>query len=164
VRLVRSSAVWGSEVPRAPISSKPDPRLAITAWYECAGRFQRPLTAGIRAVGPARSKRAQPRRIVACGCQLKDGSELREQLLGLSDLEQTFTILPIRRFPSSTSSRMSPGCVTDGDRTFWQWESAFHHSRAAHRGGAIIDLVASSLSDRSTRSGGRPPSAGGNQS
>jgi hypothetical protein len=59
--------------------------------------------------------------------RLKDGSELREQLLTLSDMEQTFTYClldtPIPLFNYVATVRLFP--VTDGDRTFWEWESKF---------------------------------------
>jgi hypothetical protein len=59
--------------------------------------------------------------------KLKDGSELREQLLALSDLEQTFSYClldtPMPMFNYVAHVRLLP--VTDGDRTFWQWESRF---------------------------------------
>jgi hypothetical protein len=59
--------------------------------------------------------------------RLKDGSELREQLLALSDLEQTFSYClldtPIPMFNYVAHVRLLP--VTDGDRTFWHWESRF---------------------------------------
>ena len=59
--------------------------------------------------------------------RLRDGAELREQLLALSDLEQTFsyclleTPVPLLNYVAHV--RLLP--VTDGDRTFWQWESRF---------------------------------------
>ncbi|MGX9425110.1 MULTISPECIES: SRPBCC family protein [Bradyrhizobium] len=59
--------------------------------------------------------------------KLKDGSELREQLLALSDLEQSFSYClldtPIPMFNYVAHVRLLP--VTDGDRTFWHWESRF---------------------------------------
>jgi len=59
--------------------------------------------------------------------RLQDGSELREQLLTLSDLEQTFTYClldtPVPLFNYVAHVRLFP--VTDGDRTFWEWESRF---------------------------------------
>jgi hypothetical protein len=59
--------------------------------------------------------------------KLKDGSELREQLLALSDLEQTLSYClldtPIPMFNYVAHIRLLP--VTDGDRTFWHWESRF---------------------------------------
>ncbi len=58
---------------------------------------------------------------------LKDGSELREQLLTLSDLEQTFSYClldtPVPLFNYVAHVRLMP--VTDGNRTFWSWESSF---------------------------------------
>ena len=58
---------------------------------------------------------------------LGDGSELREQLLTLSDLEQTFsyclldTPVPLLNYVAHV--RLAP--VTDGNLTFWEWESRF---------------------------------------
>ena len=56
-----------------------------------------------------------------------DKAELREQLLALSDLEQTFSYClldtPIAMFNYVAHVRLLP--VTDGDRTFWHWESRF---------------------------------------
>jgi hypothetical protein len=58
---------------------------------------------------------------------LADGSELREQLLALSDLEQSFCYClldtPIPLFNYVAHVRLLP--VTDGDRTFWHWECRF---------------------------------------
>lgn len=58
---------------------------------------------------------------------LRDGSELREQLLALSDLEMTFSYClletPIPLFNYVAHVRLLP--VTDGNRAFWQWESRF---------------------------------------
>ena len=59
--------------------------------------------------------------------RLQDGSELREKLLTLSDLETTFTYClldtPAPLFNYVAHVRLAP--VTDGDRTFWEWESRF---------------------------------------
>ena len=59
--------------------------------------------------------------------KLTDGSELREQLLALSDLEQSFSYClldtPIPLFNYVAHARLLP--VTDGDRTFWHWECRF---------------------------------------
>lgn len=59
--------------------------------------------------------------------KLADGSELREQLLTLSDIEQTFSYClldtPVPLFNYVAHVRLLP--VTDNDRTFWQWESRF---------------------------------------
>jgi len=59
--------------------------------------------------------------------RLADGSELREQLLTLSDMEQAFSYClldtPVPLFNYVAHVSLIP--VTDGDRTFWQWESRF---------------------------------------
>ncbi|MEJ2375657.1 MAG: SRPBCC family protein [Pseudolabrys sp.] len=58
---------------------------------------------------------------------LRDGSELRERLLTLSDLEQTYSYClldtPVPLFNYVAHVRLVP--VTDGDRTFWDWRSTF---------------------------------------
>jgi uncharacterized protein YndB with AHSA1/START domain len=59
--------------------------------------------------------------------RLQDGAHLREQLLALSDREyvSTYCILdstiPLYRYVATV--RLKP--VTDGDRTFWHWQSTF---------------------------------------
>lgn len=59
--------------------------------------------------------------------KLNDGSELREQLLTLSDPETTYSYClldtPIPLFNYVSHVRLLP--VTDGDMTFWQWEGRF---------------------------------------
>jgi hypothetical protein len=59
--------------------------------------------------------------------RLADGAELREQLLALSDLEQTasWCLLdtPVPLFNYVAHIRLLP--VTDGDRSFWSWETRF---------------------------------------
>ena len=59
--------------------------------------------------------------------KLADGSELREQLLTMSDLEQTFSYClldtPIPLFNYVAHVRLAP--VTDIDATFWEWEGSF---------------------------------------
>ena len=58
---------------------------------------------------------------------LKDGNRIREQLLALSDTEyrSTYCIVeatvPLQRYVATVT--LKP--VTDGDRTFWHWESTF---------------------------------------
>ena len=58
---------------------------------------------------------------------LADGSELREMLLTLSDADMAFsyclmdTPVPLLNYVAHV--RLAP--VTDGDRTFWQWECRF---------------------------------------
>lgn len=59
--------------------------------------------------------------------RLRDGSELRERLLTLSDADMAFsyclleTPIPLLNYVAHV--RLAP--VTDGDRTFWHWESRF---------------------------------------
>ena len=59
--------------------------------------------------------------------RLAQGGEMREQLLALSDLEQTasWCLLdtPVPLFNYVALIRLIP--VTDGDRTYWQWEVRF---------------------------------------
>ncbi|MEM8762047.1 MAG: SRPBCC family protein [Pseudomonadota bacterium] len=73
--------------------------------------------------------------------RLGDGSELREQLLTLSDLEQTFSYClldtPVPLFNYVAHVRLFP--VTDGDATFWEWESRFDTPKG--REGELRDLV-----------------------
>jgi hypothetical protein len=74
-------------------------------------------------------ERSQPSDRIGCVRRftLQDGSELREQLLTLSDIEMTFAYClldtPIPLFNYVAHVRLLP--VTDGDRTFWSWESSF---------------------------------------
>ena len=81
------------------------------------------------AVATSTIERAQPSDRIGCvrRFKLNDGSELREQLLALSDLEQSFSYClldtPIPMFNYVAHVRLLP--VTDGDRTFWHWESRF---------------------------------------
>ena len=59
--------------------------------------------------------------------QLADGGGLREQLLSLSDRDRTLSYcildapIPLQDYVANI--RLKP--VTDGDRTFWSWESRF---------------------------------------
>jgi hypothetical protein len=81
------------------------------------------------AVATSTIERAYPADKIGCvrRFKLKDGAELREQLLALSDLEQAFSYClldtPIPMFNYVAHVRLLP--VTDGDRTFWHWESRF---------------------------------------
>jgi len=58
---------------------------------------------------------------------LKDGQRIREQLLTLDDREHKSTYciveasVPLQRYVATVT--LKP--VTDGDRTFWHWESSF---------------------------------------
>ena len=99
------------------------------------------------AVATSTIERAHPADKIGCirRFKLKDGSELREQLLALSDLEQTFSYClldtPIPMFNYVAHVRLLP--VTDGDRTFWQWESRFT-TRAAD-GDRITHMVSEQI-------------------
>ena len=81
------------------------------------------------AVKTSAIERHLPSDLVGCvrRFQLQDGSELREQLLTLSDLEMTFsyclldTPVPLLNYVAHV--RLLP--VTDGNRTFWHWECRF---------------------------------------
>lgn len=59
--------------------------------------------------------------------KLRDGSELREQLLTLSDIEQCYSYClldtPVPLFNYVSHVNLYP--ITDGDHTFWQWKSKF---------------------------------------
>jgi len=67
----------------------------------------------------------------AVGCirnfHLKDGANIRERLLALSDVEHTFTYsilespMPVRNYVATM--RLLP--VSDGDRTFAEWTAEF---------------------------------------
>ena len=58
---------------------------------------------------------------------LKDGNRIREQLLTLDDREHKSTYciveatVPLQRYVATVTLKR----VTDGDRTFWHWESSF---------------------------------------
>jgi polyketide cyclase/dehydrase/lipid transport protein len=81
------------------------------------------------AVTTSQIERGNPSDMVGCvrRFKLEDGSELREQLLTLSDIEQSFSYClldtPIPLFNYVAHCRLYP--VTDGDLTFWEWESRF---------------------------------------
>jgi hypothetical protein len=81
------------------------------------------------AVGKSAIERARPSDMIGCvrAFTLRDGSFLREQLLSLSDLEQTFSYClidtPVPLFNYVAHVRLTP--VTDGNRTFWEWWCAF---------------------------------------
>ena len=81
------------------------------------------------AVRDSHIERGRQSDVVGCvrRFHLADGSELREQLLCLSDAGTSFTYClldtPVPLFNYVATVRLLP--VTDGDRTFWQWESTF---------------------------------------
>ncbi|MEJ5233723.1 MAG: SRPBCC family protein [Geminicoccaceae bacterium] len=80
-------------------------------------------------VAESRIERGEPADRVGCVRRfvLQDGSELREQLLALSDLEQSFTYClldtPVPLFNYVATVRLLP--VTDGDLTFALWRARF---------------------------------------
>lgn len=81
------------------------------------------------AVSDSAIERGLPSDRVGCvrRFHLADGSELREQLLTLSDIDMAFsyclldTPIPLLNYVAHV--RLVP--VTDGDMTFWHWESRF---------------------------------------
>jgi hypothetical protein len=81
------------------------------------------------AVADSRIDRGWPSDRVGCvrRFHLVDGSELREQLLTLSDADMAFsyclleTPVPLLNYVAHV--RLAP--VTDDDTTFWRWESRF---------------------------------------
>jgi NADPH2:quinone reductase len=81
------------------------------------------------AVGPSAIEHGEPSDQVGCvrAFTLKDGHRIREQLLALSDRDHVSTYcildatLPLRNYVATLQLRR----VTDGDRTFWHWESTF---------------------------------------
>ena len=113
------------------------------------------------AVATSAIERGAPSDKVGCvrRFRLKDGAELREQLLTLSDLEQTFSYClldtPIPLFNYVAHVRLMP--VTDGDRTFWGWESRFT-TRAGRGSADDRDGRRADLSGRLRRD---PPASGG---
>ncbi len=66
---------------------------------------------------------------------LKDGNHIREQLLALSDEDHVSTYcildatLPMQRYVATVRLQQ----VTDGNRTFWHWESTFDVPRGRER-------------------------------
>ena len=89
------------------------------------------------AVGPSRIENGEPADQVGCirNFTLKDGNQIREQLLALSDSQHISTYcildatLPMRNYVATVQLKR----VTDGDRTFWHWESTFDVPRGRER-------------------------------
>ena len=77
--------------------------------------------------------------------RLQDGSELREQLLTMSYLEQSFSYClldtPIPLFNYVAHVRLFP--VTDEDWTMWEWESRFDTPKGRNR--ELADLVGNGI-------------------
>ena len=99
------------------------------------------------AIAESHIERGRPADMVGCvrNFRLEDGSNLREQLLTLSDLEQTFSYClldtPVPLFNYVAHVRLYP--VTDGDRTYWEWESRF--DTPAGRGPELVEMVGSDI-------------------
>ena len=89
------------------------------------------------AVGPSEIEHGEPPDQVGCvrNFTLKDGNQIREQLLALSDRDYVSTYcildatLPMRNYVATVQLKR----VTDGDRTFWHWESTFDAPRGRER-------------------------------
>ena len=89
------------------------------------------------AVGESRIERNEPSDQVGCvrNFYLKDGNHIREQLLALSDRDylSTYCILdatlPMRNYVATVQLKR----VTDGERTFWHWESTFDVPKGRER-------------------------------
>jgi NADPH:quinone reductase-like Zn-dependent oxidoreductase len=100
-------------------------------------------TAWHPVVADSHIERGEPPDQVGCvrNFTLKDGNHIREQLLTLSDRDHVSTYcildatLPMRRYVATVTLKR----VTDGDRTFWHWESTFDVPRGRER--EFADLV-----------------------
>ncbi|CAN5758388.1 hypothetical protein BH11PSE8_BH11PSE8_07670 [soil metagenome] len=96
------------------------------------------------AVGQSRIEGDERSDQVGCirSFTLKDGNRIREQLLTLSDTEHTSTYcivdatVPLQRYVAALT--LKP--VTDGNRTFWHWESTFATPPGMER--ELHDMVA----------------------
>src|SRR6185503_10800530 len=102
---------------------------------------------------------------------LRDGNRIREQLLALSDRDHvsTYCILdasvPLRRYVATLQLKR----VTDGERTFWHWQSTFDAPPGRER--ELADMVGTGVYEggfeglraylrRSRHAPGRAPAAG----
>src|SRR5262245_61859481 len=119
------------------------------------------------AVGPSAIEHGEPADQVGCVREftLKDGNQIREQLLALSDRDHVSTYcildasLPMRNYVATVQLRR----VTDGDRTFWHWESTFDVPRGRERefeqlvGAGVYEAGFAALAGY-LKTEGRPPS------
>ncbi len=95
------------------------------------------------AVGESHIENGEPADQVGCvrNFFLKDGNHIREQLLALSDVDHVSTYcildatLPMKRYVATVQLKH----VTDGDRTFWHWQSTFNVPRGREQ--EFADLV-----------------------
>ena len=91
--------------------------------------------------------------------RLKDGNELREQLLALDDRHHisTYCILdatiPLQRYVATV--QLKP--VTDGDRTFWHWQSTFATPPGRER--ELADAVGNGVYEAGFDGAARVPAA-----
>jgi NADPH:quinone reductase-like Zn-dependent oxidoreductase/uncharacterized protein YndB with AHSA1/START domain len=120
------------------------------------------------AVGPSTIERGEVSDQVGCVREftLKDGNHIREQLLALSDRDHVSTYcildatLPMRNYVATVQLKR----VTDGERTFWQWESTFDVSRGRERefeelvGGQVYEAGFTGLAAFLRRGGNPSPS------
>lgn len=94
-------------------------------------------TAWHPAVGESHIEGGEPSDQVGCvrNFRLRDGNHIREQLLALSDRDHLSTYcildatLPMQRYVATVQLRR----VTDGERTFWHWQSTFDVPRGRER-------------------------------
>lgn len=89
------------------------------------------------AVGASQIENGEPPDQVGCvrNFFLKDGNHIREQLLALSDRDHVSTYcildatLPMKKYVATVQLKH----VTDGDRTFWHWQSTFEVPRGREK-------------------------------
>ena len=94
-------------------------------------------------VGESAIEGGEPADQVGCvrNFTLRDGNHIREQLLALSDEDHVSTYcildatLPMQRYVATVQLKH----VTDGNRTFWHWQSTFDVPRGRER--EFADLV-----------------------
>ena len=89
------------------------------------------------AVGKSQIENGEPADQVGCvrNFFLKDGNHIREQLLALSDRDHVSTYcildatLPMKHYVATVRLKH----VTDGNRTFWHWQSTFDVPRGREK-------------------------------
>ena len=101
------------------------------------------------AIATSQIERRLPSDKVGCVRKFKlgDGSELREQLLALSDADLAYSYClletPIPLFNYVSHVRLLP--VTDVDHTYWQWEG--HFDTPSDQRDAMISVVGTDIYD-----------------
>jgi NADPH:quinone reductase len=115
-------------------------------------------------------ERDEPSDLIGCvrSFVLQDGNRIREQLLTLSDRDYASTYcildatLPMQRYVATV--QLKP--VTDGDRTFWHWQSTFDAPKGRER--EFAELVGGNVYEKGfegmrayLRRAGRAPRPGG---